>query len=422
MGSENQASQILDSLLFLKIFRSFGMALQPSKLIIAFWLIAAIGLAGWVMDLSRTVATTPGTNGRETELNLYMTAPERVKPYIEKYTGSGERTGVFSTMWGFAVGKFHGALREVFALNLPGVVYNVADYLRAVKWAIRYHAVYCVIFGIIKLCLVSIAGGAICRIAALQFARDEKPGITEALAFSTKRFASFFTTPLVPAAIIILVGACIFLLGLIGNIPLGLGELIVGISMPVALVGGAIIAVVMIGTIAGFNLMFPAVAYDGSDCLEAVSRSFNYVYVRPWRLGFYTVTAGVYGAIGYVFVRLFAFLLLWSTYHVLRLGVWLDSTRGLADKVMAIWPEPSFSQLAAYSAAAGNWSESIAAFLVYLFVLAIVGLVVSFIISFYFSASTVIYALMRNKVDNTALEEIYTEPEEARSEIPNSIS
>jgi hypothetical protein len=279
-----------------------------------------------------------------------------------------------------------------------------------------------VIFGIIKLCLVSIAGGAICRIAALQFARDEKPGITEALAFSVKRFASFFTTPLVPAAIIILVGACIFLLGLIGNIPLGLGELIVGISMPVALFGGAIIAVVAIGTIAGFNLMFPAVAYDGSDSLEAVSRSFNYVYVRPWRLGFYTITAGVYGAIGYVFVRLFAFLLLWSTYHVLRLGVWLDSTRGLADKVMAIWSEPGFSQLAAYSAAAGNWSESIAAFLVYLSVLVIVGLAVSFIISFYFSASTVIYALMRNKVDNTALEEIYTEPEEAKSEIPNSIS
>jgi uncharacterized membrane protein YgaE (UPF0421/DUF939 family) len=78
---------------------------------------------------------------------------------------------------------------------------------------------------------------------------------------------------------------------------------------------------------------------------------------------------------------------------------------------MAIWPEPSFSQLATYSAATGNWSESIAAFLVYLFVLVIVGLVVSFIISFYFSANTVIYALMRNKVDNTPLEEIYTEPE-----------
>jgi hypothetical protein len=34
-------------------------------------------------------------------------------------------------------------------------------------------------------------------------------------------------------------------------------------------------------------------------------------------------------------------------------------------------------------------------------------LVVSFIISFYFSANTIIYSLMRNRVDNTALDDIY---------------
>jgi hypothetical protein len=271
-----------------------------------------------------------------------------------------------------------------------------------------------VIFGLIKLCLVSIAGGAICRIAALQFARDEKPGIAEAVRFSLKKFWSFFTTPLIPAGIVILVGACISLLGVLGNIPFGLGELIVGILTPLALVGGAIIAVVLVGTIAGFNLMFPAVAYDGSDSLDAVSRSFNYVYVRPWRLGFYTAAAAVYGAICYVFVRLFAYLLLWSAYRGLRLGAGLDSVRGLPDKIAAIWPEPSFAQLLAYSAAAGSRSESVAAFLVYLSALIIVGLVVSFIISFYFSANIVIYALMRNKVDNKALEEIYTELEEMR--------
>ena len=37
-----------------------------------------------------------------------------------------------------------------------------------------------------------------------------------------------------------------------------------------------------------------------------------------------------------------------------------------------------------------------------------VGLLVSFVINFYFSANTTIYALMRNRVDNTALEDIYT--------------
>jgi uncharacterized membrane protein YgaE (UPF0421/DUF939 family) len=59
-------------------------------------------------------------------------------------------------------------------------------------------------------------------------------------------------------------------------------------------------------------------------------------------------------------------------------------------------------------------SEKVAAFLVYIFALVVIGLVVSFIISFYFSSNTIIYALIRNKVDNTPLEEIYTEPQEIK--------
>jgi hypothetical protein len=37
---------------------------------------------------------------------------------------------------------------------------------------------------------------------------------------------------------------------------------------------------------------------------------------------------------------------------------------------------------------------------------------VSFVISFYFSANTVIYALMRHRVDGTPLDEVYTGPKE----------
>jgi uncharacterized membrane protein YgaE (UPF0421/DUF939 family) len=66
--------------------------------------------------------------------------------------------------------------------------------------------------------------------------------------------------------------------------------------------------------------------------------------------------------------------------------------------------------------AATNWSESIAAFLIYLFLLVIKGLVIAFIISFYFSANTIIYSLMRNRVDNTALEDIYMPFNEAKTE------
>jgi len=412
MVSEKESSKVLDDFLFPKIFKTFRMAIQPTKLIIAFLALAIICLAGWIMDFSETVVATEGTQGKITELDIYMTNPAQVDSYIEGFKGKSRGTGVFSTLWHFSSTKFQGAVDSVFAQDIPGVVKNIVDYFKAVGWALRHHPVYCIILFVIKLAVISIAAGAICRIAALQFARGEKPGLTEALRFSTKRFTSFFTAPLVPAGIIIFIGLFIFLLGLIGNIPWA-GELIMGIFVPLALIAGALIAVVLIGAFAGFNLMFPAVAYDGSDCFDAISRSFSYVYAKPWRMGFYTAIAAVYGAICYTFVRFFTFLLLGVTHLTLQLGVWVENSKEV-DKLTAIWPEPEFMNLLGSSGlATTNWAESLAAFLVHLFLLGVVGLVVSFIISFYFSANTIIYSLMRNKVDNTALEDIYKYNDEA---------
>jgi len=404
MVSGKESSQLFDNLLFPRIFQTFRMSIQPTKLIIALSALAIICLAGWLMDfVSEPVAVTPDT-------------PDLLKLYIENCTQKGGHEGVFSTLWGFAATRFQGAVDSVFAYSVTDVVRNIAGYFKAVGWALKYHFVYCIIFFVIKLAVISMAGGTICRITALQFARGEKPGLTEALRFSTKRFTSFFTAPLAPIGIIIFVGLFIFLLGLIGNIP-WIGELAIGIFMPLTLIAGALMAVILIGAVAGFNLMFPAVAYDGSDCFDAISRSFSYVYARPWRMVFYTAIAAVYGAICYTFVRFFAFLLLWIAHRSLQFGVWVDNSGKEVDKLSVIWPKPEFMNLLGSAGSVSvNWSESLAAFLIYLFMLGVVGLVVSFILSFYFSANTIIYSLMRNKVDSTALEDIYTYLEEAEAE------
>ena len=408
MVSEKHPIELLDNLLFPKIFQTFRMAIQPTKLLIAFSALVIIALAGWLMDFSKTVVATQGTHGRETELQIYIANPEGVQSYIEKLKEKGERTGVFATLWHFAAARFNGAVDSLFAFNLSGVAANIVDWFRAIRWALKYHFLYCIIFFVITLAAISISGGAVCRIAALQFAQGEKPGWKEAVRFGLKKFTSFFGAPLVPVGIVIFVGVFIFLLGLLGNIPRA-GELIMAIFILLALFAGALIAVVVIGAVVGFNLMFPAVAYDGSDCFDAISRSCSYIYARPWRMGFYTAIAAIYGAVCYTFVRFFAFLLLWVTHRFLQLGVWVNSSSKGVNKLIAIWPEPKFIKLIEPSSLAGaNWSESLSAFLIQLLLLAVVGLVVSFIISFYFSANTIIYSLMRNRVDNTALDDIYT--------------
>lgn len=415
------STRLFDDLLFPRILQTFRMAIQPTKLIIAFLAVTLICLAGRIMDFSGTVVVNDV--GDATELSRYVeNAGDRdaaVESHIDKFRDTGERQGVFATLWHFGSARFHAAIIDLFDLNLKSVRDNVTAFFRAIGWAFRFHCVYCLIFVALALAVMSVAGGALCRIAALQFAQGEKPGLTEAIRFSIRRFPSLFTAPLTPLLIIVLVGLFVVLLGLIGNIPRA-GELIVGLGLPGALAAGALTAVLIIGTLAGIGLMFPAIAYDGSDCFDSVSRSFSYVYAQPARMAFYSAVAAVYAALCYIVLRLFVFVMLWVTHCFLRLGLWTNSSTVGVDKLTAIWPKPEpMDLLGAAEPVTANWTELWASRLVYFFLLVVIGLMVSFIISFYYCANTVIYSLMRNRVDGTALDDVCMHFDEAEADLPS---
>ena len=411
MVSKGQLSEISADFLFPKIFQAFRMAIQPGKLTTGFLAITVICLAGWVMDVSKTVVVGEGIS----ELRVYITNPSQMEEFLEDNKDTDKRRGVFGTLWHFGASKFHHSLDSLSEFDIAGVKNNVSEYLMAIGWAFRYHFFYCAIFFLIMLATISFAGGALCRIAALQFARDEKPGIIEAMRFSCKNFSSFFVAPLTPVGIIIFIAMFLLFLGLLTNIPF-LGELIMGFSILPALVAGAGIAAVVILTVAGFGLMFPAVAYDGSDCFDAMGRAWHYVSKKPWRLAFYMLVTVIYGAICYVVVRFFAFLLLWITHRLLMLWVFVETSEGV-NKLQAIWPEPSFANLYNSSGLPSvHGTGYIAAFLVHVSSLFLVCLLASFLISFYFSANTIIYAIMRNRIDGTALADIHDDFTEVEAE------
>lgn len=390
----------LDSFLFPRIFQAFRLSIQPTKLIIALSALAILCLTGFVMDLaSQSALVAPdGT----TELGAYVRAVLDPHERVTPPTDTGRRTGVFAALWAFASEHLHSAVRALFQVDIYEVIRDIVGCFASLVWAFRYHAVYSVIFFTIALTVVSVAGGAICRITALQFAGADKPGLRGALRFAVRKFTAFFTAPLTSIFVVFVVGATIILLGVWGNIPY-VGELTVGLLLPLAFGAAGIVAVIAIGAVGGFSLMFPAIAYEDSDCFDSISRSFSYVYNKPWRMGLYMAIAFVYGAICYLFVRFFAFLLLWITHAFLQLGFAYENR-----KLHAIWPEPTFTDFfGAGVAVPTTWSTSISSSLIYFWVLVVVGLVVAFVFSFYFSASTIIYALMRNRVDLIALNDVY---------------
>ena len=176
-------------------------------------------------------------------------------------------------------------------------------------------------------------------------------------------------------------------------------------------------ALVAIGAVGGIHLMYPTVATEGSDAFDAISRSYSYIYSRPWRTAWYLLVSIVYGTICFLFVKFLAFLLLRLAHLAAALGMNIDGAGRLATygKLEAIWSAPTWSGsfFGGFFGVPLTTTEGIAAILMSIVVFIVVGLVVAFVVSFFFSASTVMYLLLRREVDATDFADVYVEEEEA---------
>lgn len=299
-----------------------------------------------------------------------------------------------------------------------GLIYWSLIAGRGFCWLLSEHWVFAGILLLVWLAVWSLFGGAIHRIAALQGAREEKISIRQALRFSAGKFFSFFTAPLIPLVGILIVGFGVALGGLIGNL-WGFGALVVGLLGGLALLAGLIIAFVAVGLLAGVGLMYPTIAVEGSDSFDAMSRSFSYVYAKPWRAALYGLMALAHGVVCYLFVRGFAFIIIKSTHFWADVGIWQggQALPGAENKLVVMWPEPTFASLhGPIPSEALTGMEYAAALLMAFWVYIVIGLVAAFVLSYASSATTVIYYLLRRKVDATDLDDVYVE--EAEEEQP----
>ncbi|HUS48401.1 MAG TPA: hypothetical protein VNA25_20015 [Phycisphaerae bacterium] len=306
----------------------------------------------------------------------------------------------------------------------PGVLLCVLMAYRGGVWLIQTHWVYAIVYLVIAMAICAVFGGAVNRIAALHFAREEKISVGQALKFSLGKFFSFFTAPLIPIAIILVLGLLLLAGGLIINIPV-IGEIIAGVLFFLALLLGLGIAFLLVGVVGGAGLMYPTIAVEGSDSFDAISRSYSYVFAKPWRAIFYGLVALVYGVITYLFVRLFAFLALLCTHYFVKWGVFVGggSLSPQADKLDVIWTAPTYDRLfGPFSWDAMGGGESIGAFLIGIWVFIVAAVVAGYLLSYAASATTVIYYLLRRKVDATDLDDVYVEeapePAEPTTEAP----
>jgi hypothetical protein len=324
-----------------------------------------------------------------------------------------ENAGVFSEFFAYERAQFNAVVEAVKVADWRLGWVGVKNFLTVGPlWMLTQHPVYFFLFLILFMSVWAIFGGAIARIAAVHVARDEKLSIRAALRFSTGKFLSFLFAPIIPLLIVAVLGVVILIGALVVNIPF-LGPILAGIFFFLALAIGFVMTLVLVGTIGGFNLMYPTIAVEGSDSFDAISRSFSYLYARPWRLAFYTAVAIAYGAITYTFLKIFIVLMLTLIHTFAGFGVFThaDNTRPLWDM---LWSGPGELGKLSYDiqTLTLGGGESVGAYLIAVWVYLVIAILGAFAVSFYFSANTIIYYLMRNEVDATDMDDVFIEQQD----------
>ncbi|MBL8793985.1 MAG: hypothetical protein JNM56_08770 [Planctomycetia bacterium] len=280
-------------------------------------------------------------------------------------------------------------------------------------------------------------GGAITRMASVQVARNEKVGMREAVRFVWSRYASFLSAPLFPLLFIAFMVVLLSVYGIFFMIP-WLGDIVVaGVGWPLVLLSGVAMAVVLVGLV-GWPMMYATISAEGSDSFDAISRSYSYVYQSPWNYAWYSGVALVYGAAVIFFVGFMGSM-------VVYMGKWavgqtpFIATADREPSFLFVYAPQSFGwrtlmlQNAAVDGelvvkdgriddkpggaydryvAKMKWWNKAGATLVSVWLYGFFLMILGFGYSFFWSASTIIYLLMRRKVDDTDMDEIYLEEDD----------
>lgn len=307
-----------------------------------------------------------------------------------------------------------------------GMLAALALMVEGVVWLCCAHWLYALVFGVLMLALWSLTIGAIARAAALQATRDEKAPIKECIVFAIRKWGSFVTPPLFVAVVVLVLGVLsAVIISAPGAIP-WFGGIWIGVLFGLALLVGAVLSLLVILGVAGSLLMAPTVAVEGSDTFDALSRSYEFAFTRPWRAGFYGLVAAVYGTICYLFVRFFLFVTLLLAHWIV--SIFTAFTDGStvasgASKWDLMYPGPTFENfhggdiLPAATRGFGG-GEYFGSYMVHLWIGLVAAVLTAWVISYLVSASTWIYLLLRRVSDATELDEVYIEEPEEDWETP----
>ena len=426
------------------LFRTFRMSLDPRKLWLAFrGVVWSLVLLGLLLGILASIYHARG-------------APFAVDADVWGAARRGDVGGAVAGIGTFAGELYRGAVAGPGELPV-GADEPVASPVGAFLGSrVRVAAAVTVLLALLDLALLwSYHGGAIMRIAAVEYALGERIELASAMAYAKRKHHCFYGAPLGLLAVFVLIGLAPLVGGLVarnvlavalavagvagavataaktrkatGSLPGGaaaglgvlavtavvctlvarwgwrvpyVGEVLLGVVSPVLFVVGFVMVVIAIWCVAGAPLMAGAVASSDSDVFDAWSRAFHYVFTHPWRYVWYVLVASAYGCVAIAFAWCVRVAAEWVILSPIAFG--LQGDFEMVHHFMAGGGPTGAGEV--------RIAPRLLAFFLSMdrFLLNLVFL--SFVASYAATAKTVVYFLMRRCADGTPVSEVHLDP------------
>lgn len=344
------------------------------------------------------------------------------------------------------------AVQQFFTGTLPVLIEPLVKMLLPVvkfvdpnaSTGTRFYLLLCLVW---SLAVWAFCGGIITRMAALKLTGKGEPDARESVRFVVRRYTSYITSSLIPLGVMALLVIAMAVYGLIAMIPV-LGDFVLyGLFLPVIFMGGIIMAILLVGLV-GYPMMYTTISTEGSESFDALSRSYNYVFQAPWTYLGYAAVAIAYGAIVTLFVVLMASLAVYFGKWAVSQAPWNEYNGRKPDFLFVHAPDsfgwrelflegtpiainarkpalnvdaadlerPQSIEYVYEDPAAAEiynnriWGlEKVGAWMVTFWLVLAFMMMLGFSYSYFWVAATMIYLLMRQKIDETELDEIYLE-------------
>ncbi|MFK7789965.1 MAG: hypothetical protein AB8C95_10815 [Phycisphaeraceae bacterium] len=284
----------------LRLSSAFKHALQPSKLIVALIAVLAIHFSGVAFD---AVLGINESNDASDDFTAYEALVQYEASAIDSLMSSA-----LSFEHGFGPSS-RGVADSLFSMfvGIPGYMFE-------------NHPWFTLLFGIDVLFILMMTSGILTRMSATQVCANRLTGLGDAAGFVSKHWTWYLITPLMPVAVIVVVGALLALLGLaLFNVPWL--DIVGALGYGLFLVLGFVIAIVSLLLLLALFLIPAALSVEGSDGFDAIARSFNYILFRPWQFGIYLLASAFYLAAVFVVVGGVAGVTQGATNYFIGLGV-----------------------------------------------------------------------------------------------------